>query len=296
MNRTKFSIDDILKRKEKCDTATGNVSEADDLKTAVPLFPMKSCSSIVTQDSCVTHSGKLQTRSESPQKADISFNNIPQAEQEPCSTKSEDSPSVDDGHMPAEQTLLGLYVGQNSFEKHILNTSDCWPAPQICDVSDAAASSDSDNDNTVNDTDHEEPASSRCTSFQNTDIPEDSFHHPDSGCRREGKRRRRSSFTHSQVVALERRFSHHRYISAPERSHLAKSLKLTERQVKVWFQNRRYKTKQKDMLLESSAPTASLSPHGAMAFGFKKYELDPRLLGRRIHWPVYPFFRQLYYW
>ncbi|XP_071090904.1 uncharacterized protein [Haliotis cracherodii] len=290
MNRTKFSIDDILKRKEKCDTAPCNVSEGDDLKAAVPIFQMKTCYSIATPDSCVKHSEKLQTHTQSLEKTDISLNNIPQAKQEPCSTKSEDTQSVDNP-TPTEQTILGLYVGQDSFQNHILKNTDCWPVPEICDVS-----TDSDNDNTVTDTDLEEPAASRCTAFQNTDIPQDTFHHPDPGSRREGKRRRRSSFTHSQVVALERRFSHHRYISAPERSHLAKSLKLTERQVKVWFQNRRYKTKQKDMLLEPSAPSAAMSPQGAFAFGFKKHEFDPRLFGRTIHWPVYPFFRQLYYW
>ena len=47
----------------------------------------------------------------------------------------------------------------------------------------------------------------------------------------------------SQVYELEQRFKQQRYLSAPEREMLAQSLKLTSTQVKIWFQNRRYKNK-----------------------------------------------------
>ncbi|XP_038641615.1 homeobox protein koza-like isoform X2 [Scyliorhinus canicula] len=59
------------------------------------------------------------------------------------------------------------------------------------------------------------------------------------------KKRSRAAFSHAQVVGLERRFDSQRYLSAPERADLAGTLKLTETQVKIWFQNRRYKTKKK---------------------------------------------------
>ncbi|NXC47462.1 NKX31 protein, partial [Penelope pileata] len=58
-------------------------------------------------------------------------------------------------------------------------------------------------------------------------------------------KRSRAAFTHSQVLELERKFSRQKYLSAPERAHLAKNLQLTETQVKIWFQNRRYKTKRR---------------------------------------------------
>uniref|UniRef100_A0A3B3BPP2 NK2 transcription factor related 7 n=1 Tax=Oryzias melastigma TaxID=30732 RepID=A0A3B3BPP2_ORYME len=56
-------------------------------------------------------------------------------------------------------------------------------------------------------------------------------------------RKPRVLFSQSQVSELERRFRHQRYLSAPEREHLAHVLKLTSTQVKIWFQNRRYKCK-----------------------------------------------------
>ncbi|XP_039275443.1 homeobox protein koza-like [Nilaparvata lugens] len=63
------------------------------------------------------------------------------------------------------------------------------------------------------------------------------------------KKRSRAAFSHSQVYELERRFNQQRYLSGPERADLAAALKLTETQVKIWFQNRRYKTKRKQMQL-----------------------------------------------
>ncbi|KAL9881021.1 ventral nervous system defective [Glossina fuscipes fuscipes] len=57
------------------------------------------------------------------------------------------------------------------------------------------------------------------------------------------KRKRRVLFTKAQTYELERRFRQQRYLSAPEREHLASLIRLTPTQVKIWFQNHRYKTK-----------------------------------------------------
>ncbi|KAM7113267.1 homeobox protein Nkx-3.2 [Ciconia maguari] len=72
------------------------------------------------------------------------------------------------------------------------------------------------------------------------------------------KKRSRAAFSHAQVFELERRFNHQRYLSGPERADLAASLKLTETQVKIWFQNRRYKTKRRQMAADllAAAPAA----------------------------------------
>lgn len=57
------------------------------------------------------------------------------------------------------------------------------------------------------------------------------------------RRKPRVLFSQSQVSELERRFGQQRYLSGPEREHLAHALQLTSTQVKIWFQNRRYKCK-----------------------------------------------------
>ncbi|KAH8408010.1 hypothetical protein KR222_010712 [Zaprionus bogoriensis] len=67
------------------------------------------------------------------------------------------------------------------------------------------------------------------------------------------KKRSRAAFSHAQVFELERRFAQQRYLSGPERSEMAKTLRLTETQVKIWFQNRRYKTKRKQIQQHEAA-------------------------------------------
>jgi homeobox protein Nkx-3.2 len=67
------------------------------------------------------------------------------------------------------------------------------------------------------------------------------------------KKRSRAAFSHAQVFELERRFAQQRYLSGPERAELAKNLRLTETQVKIWFQNRRYKTKRKQIQQHEAA-------------------------------------------
>lgn len=57
------------------------------------------------------------------------------------------------------------------------------------------------------------------------------------------KRKPRVLFSQAQVLELERRFRQQRYLSAPEREIMASALNLTATQVKIWFQNRRYKSK-----------------------------------------------------
>lgn len=57
------------------------------------------------------------------------------------------------------------------------------------------------------------------------------------------RRKRRVLFSKAQTYELEKRFREQRYLSASEREHLARNISLTPTQVKIWFQNHRYKTK-----------------------------------------------------
>ncbi|XP_050405200.1 homeobox protein Nkx-2.1 [Patella vulgata] len=57
------------------------------------------------------------------------------------------------------------------------------------------------------------------------------------------RRKRRVLFSQAQVYELERRFKQQKYLSAPEREHLSSMINLTPTQVKIWFQNHRYKHK-----------------------------------------------------
>ncbi|XP_056150858.1 NK2 homeobox 4b [Lampris incognitus] len=73
------------------------------------------------------------------------------------------------------------------------------------------------------------------------------------------RRKRRVLFSQAQVYELERRFKQQKYLSAPEREHLAGLIHLTPTQVKIWFQNHRYKMKRqaKDKAAQQQQPPPS---------------------------------------
>ncbi|EGT40537.1 CBN-CEH-28 protein [Caenorhabditis brenneri] len=88
------------------------------------------------------------------------------------------------------------------------------------------------------------------------------------------KRKPRVLFTQHQVNELEERFKKQRYVTASEREELAQCLGLTATQVKIWFQNRRYKCKRlaQDRTLQlTQIPFnpmfASAFPFGINSFG-----------------------------
>uniref|UniRef100_A0A8C5F2X1 T cell leukemia homeobox 2 n=1 Tax=Gopherus evgoodei TaxID=1825980 RepID=A0A8C5F2X1_9SAUR len=55
------------------------------------------------------------------------------------------------------------------------------------------------------------------------------------------RKKPRTSFSRLQICELEKRFHRQKYLASAERATLAKALKMTDAQVKTWFQNRRTK-------------------------------------------------------
>ncbi|XP_042215494.1 homeobox protein Nkx-2.1-like [Homarus americanus] len=75
------------------------------------------------------------------------------------------------------------------------------------------------------------------------------------------RRKRRVLFTQAQVYELERRFKQQKYLSAPEIEQLAALIHLTPTQVKIWFQNHRYKMKRaaKEKAMSDQTPSSNQS-------------------------------------
>ena len=73
-------------------------------------------------------------------------------------------------------------------------------------------------------------------------------------------RKARTAFTDHQLNSLEKSFERQKYLSVQDRMELASKLNLTDTQVKTWYQNRRWVSSFKFLLLNFHLCLLSIDP------------------------------------